>query len=274
MEVHHRDELDRVQRAMRDVPGTTAIIYEQACATNKRRLRKRGKFPDPDKRMFINKDVCEGCGDCSDQSNCLSVHPVQTDFGLKRRIDQSSCNKDYSCVKGFCPSFVTVLGGKLARRQVSIHGDDVFAALPAPRVATLEQGFSVMISGIGGEGVVTIGAVLAMAAHVEGKQASNFVMTGMAQKGGAVHSHLRIASDTSSVMAARIGNAEADLLLGCDLVASAAVDSFRTVDPASTYVLGNSRIAPTASFTKDPNASFDSSPLDRSDPRTRGRRAL
>ncbi len=261
VEVHHRDEMDRVQRAMREIPGTTAIIYEQACATNKRRLRKRGRYADPPKRMFINKDVCEGCGDCSDQSNCLSVHPLETELGLKRRIDQSTCNKDYSCVKGFCPSFVTVLGGELTRKASIEPGDGVFAALPAPRVAALEQGFSAMISGIGGEGVVTIGAVLAMAAHVEGKRASNFVMTGMAQKGGAVHSHLRIASDTSSVMAARIGNAEADLLLGCDLVASAAVDSFRTVDPARTYVLGNSRIAPTASFTKDPNASFDSSPL-------------
>lgn len=261
--VHHRSELERVQREMRETPGTTAIIYDQDCATNKRRLRKRGRYPDPEKRLFINKDVCEGCGDCSDQSSCLSVHPLQTEFGMKRRIDQSSCNKDYSCVKGFCPSFVTVLGGGLATKRGAEIGEEAFSGLPEPTVAEGHGAYSVMISGIGGEGVVTVGAVLAMAAHVEGKQASNFVMTGMAQKGGAVHSHLRVASDPRATMTARIGKGEADLLLGCDVVASVAPDCFRTVDPARTTVLGNSRIAPTAAFTKDAYASFDSDPLVR-----------
>jgi len=259
--VYHRDELERVQRQMRETPGTTAIIYDQACATNKRRLRKRGQYPDPAKRLFINKEVCEGCGDCSDQSNCLSVHPLETDFGMKRRIDQSTCNKDFSCVKGFCPSFVTVLGGQPARKSGVEFGDEAFAGLPEPKVAGLDGGCSVLISGIGGEGVVTVGAVLAMAAHLEGKHASNFVMTGMAQKGGAVHSHLRVAGGASASMPAKIGKGEADLLLGCDVVASVAPDGLRTVDPARTTILGNSRITPTSSFTRDAYASFDSDPL-------------
>ena len=259
--VHHRDELDCVQRDLRETLGTTAIIYDQACAANKRRLRKRGQYPDPAKRMFINKAVCEGCGDCSDQSNCLSVHPLETAFGMKRRIDQSTCNKDYSCVKGFCPSFVTVLGGQLARKAGVEIGDEVFSGLPDPKIADINGAYSVMISGIGGEGVVTIGAVLAMAAHVEGKQASSFVMTGMAQKGGAVHSHLRIAEDRQGITVAKIGRGEADLLLGCDIVSSVAADLVQIVDPARTTILANTRITPTASFTKDTNARFDSDPL-------------
>ena len=259
--VYHRSELDRIQREMRETPGTSAIIYDQACATHKRRLRKRGKYPDPAKRYFINKDVCEGCGDCSDQSNCLSVHPLETEFGMKRRIDQSSCNKDYSCVKGMCPSFVTVLGGQLARKSGVEIPDDVFAGLPEPVVAQLDGPCSVMISGIGGEGVVTVGAVLAMAAHVEGKQSSNFVITGMAQKGGSVHSHLRVADDPRATTAVKIGKAEADLLIACDLVSAAAPRCMQVVDPARTVFLGNSRIAPTAAFARDAYARFDSDAL-------------
>ncbi len=255
--LHHRDELDAVQRELRAIPGVTAIIYEQTCAAEKRRRRKRGEFPDPPKRVFINDAVCEGCGDCSVQSNCVSVQPKETEFGRKREIDQSSCNKDYSCVNGFCPSFVTVHGGQLRRPRAAALAPDLFASLAAPPLPAIDRSWNVLIAGVGGTGVVTVGSVLAMAAHLEGKRASVIDMTGLAQKNGAVWSHLRIGEAGTALPGARIGLAEADLLLGCDLVTAAEKDSVLTLDATRTRAVVNTHLQPTAAFQLDPDLSLD-----------------
>ena len=197
MSVHHRDELDAVQRQLRETEGSTIIIYDQTCAAEKRRRRKRGKYPDPAKRVFINELVCEGCGDCGVQSNCVSVVPVETEFGRKRTIDQSSCNKDYSCVKGFCPSFVTVEGGQLRKPDKASRASLARAARPA--LAGVREPYGILVTGIGGTGVITIGAILGMAAHLEGKGATVLDMAGLAQKNGAVLSHVRIAATPGGV---------------------------------------------------------------------------
>ena len=255
--VHHRRELDAVQRELRAEPGVTALIYEQTCAAEKRRRRKRGEYPDPPRRTFINEAVCEGCGDCSVQSNCVSLQPLETEFGRKRRIDQSSCNKDYSCVNGFCPSFVTVHGGQLRRPQAAALDGGLFAALPAAPRAAAGDGWNVLIAGVGGTGVVTVGSVLAMAAHLEGQRASVIDMTGLAQKNGAVWSHLRIGGAAGAVPGARIGLAEADLLLGCDLVTAAEKDSVLTLDPDRSRAVVNTHLQPTAAFQLDPDLRLD-----------------
>jgi indolepyruvate ferredoxin oxidoreductase len=256
--VHHRDELQALQLELRATPGVTAIVYEQTCAAEKRRRRKRGEFPDPPRRAFINEAVCEGCGDCSVQSNCVSVLPQETEFGRKRAIDQSNCNKDFSCVKGYCPSFVTVHGGQLRRPQAASIDPGVLAGLPAPPVpAPGARGWNVLIAGIGGTGVVTVGSVLAMAAHIEDKQATVVDMTGLAQKNGAVWSHLRITLPGDELVGARVGLAEADLLLGCDLVTAAERDSVFTLDRTRTRAVINAWLQPTAQFQLDPNLSLD-----------------
>ena len=254
---HHRRELDALQKELRAVPGVTALIYEQTCAAEKRRRRKRGEFPDPPKRAFIHAAVCEGCGDCSVQSNCVSVQPKETEFGRKREIDQSSCNKDYSCVNGLCPSFVTVHGGQLRRPKAATLGADLFAALPAVPAPAIRDSWNVLIAGVGGTGVVTVGSVLAMAAHLEAKQASVIDMTGLAQKNGAVWSHLRIGAGSDGVPGARVGLGEADLLLGCDLVTAAEKDSVLTLDPARSRVVVNSYVQPTAAFQLNPDLRID-----------------
>src|SRR5256886_2681668 len=197
--VHHRNDLDAVQRELRETLGCTILLYDQTCAAEKRRRRKRGKFPDPAKRVFINELVCEGCGDCSVKSNCLSVVPLETEFGRKRAIDQSSCNKDYSCVKGFCPSFVTVEGGQLRKKKPVVQ--EVLAALPMPQLPALDKPYGILVTGVGGTGVVTIGALLGMAAHIEGKGAAALDMTGLAQKGGSVYSHIRLAQRPEDIHA-------------------------------------------------------------------------
>jgi indolepyruvate ferredoxin oxidoreductase len=226
--VHHRDELDALQRELREVQGVTVIVYEQTCAAEKRRRRKRGKFPDPAKRMFINSAVCEGCGDCSVQSNCVSVWPKETELGRKRQIDQSNCNKDYSCVKGFCPSFITVLDAEPRKPKVSALAGEAQTDLPEPVLAALADGaFNIMVSGIGGTGVVTIGALLGMAAHLEGLACSVFDMTGLSQKNGAVYSHVRIAAVASDLAAQKLGTGEADLALAFDAVAALAKEPGR-----------------------------------------------
>src|SRR3546814_343658 len=223
--VHHRDTYDRVQRELRDVPGVTVIVYEQTCAAEKRRRRKRGKFPDPAKRMFINAAVCEGCGDCSVQSNCVSVWPKETELGRKRQIDQSNCNKDYSCAKGFFPSFVTVLDAEPRKPKKAALASEADIILPAPAMVPLQDGaYNIMVSGIGGTGVVTIGALLGMAAHLEGKSTSIFDMTGLSQKNGAVFSHVRIAAFNDDLGAQKLGVGEADLALAFDAVAGLAKD--------------------------------------------------
>lgn len=244
----HRDELDSVQRELREVKGTSAIVYEQVCANEKRRRRKRGQFPDPDTRLYINQAVCEGCGDCSVQSNCLSVEPVETEFGRKRRINQSSCNKDYSCIKGFCPSFVTVVGGKPARRTLDMSAlDKHIEALPEPSVAPSHAGHDMLVTGVGGTGVLTVGAVLAMAAQIEGKSAKLLDMTGMAQKGGAVVSHLRIAEGMDAIPSARLGVEQADAIIACDLIVASAPDVLTAAGPKTRFI-ANEDVLPTGEF--------------------------
>ena len=258
VDVFHRDALDRVQRELREIEGCTVLIYEQTCAAEKRRRRKRGLMPDPAKRLFIYDPVCEGCGDCSAQSNCVSIQPLETPFGLKRRIDQFSCNKDYSCNHGFCPSFVTVLGGRPRKGGSMLAGDRVIVDLPVPPLADSgDRSYNVMIAGIGGTGVVTIGAVLGMAAHLERRSCSVFDMTGLAQKNGAVCSHLKVAADDARISTSAISAGRADLILGYDLIAATGDESFRTADRERTRLVGDSRITPLPTFQVDQDALVD-----------------
>ncbi|CAO3404140.1 indolepyruvate ferredoxin oxidoreductase family protein [Azospirillum palustre] len=265
--VHHREDLDAVQREMRDIPGVTAIVYEQTCAAEKRRRRKRGTMADPARRMVINDLVCEGCGDCGKKSNCLSVQPKQTEFGVKRQIDQSSCNKDYSCADGFCPSFVSVVGGSLRKPNpdsVAARFADDLAALPLPHCSTTADPAEILIVGVGGTGVVTIGAVLAMAAHLEGKASSVLDFMGFAQKGGAVYSYLRVAGDAGRLNQARIDPKQAQLVLACDTVVAASPDALKTVRLGRTRVVANAHVAPTGAFTRDGSKLPDAGSLLRS----------
>jgi indolepyruvate ferredoxin oxidoreductase len=246
--IHHRDELDHLQRELRDIKGVTVLINDQTCAAEKRRRRKRGQFPDPDKRFFINELVCEACGDCSVQSNCVSLQVKKTEFGNKRYVDQSTCNKDYSCVEGFCPSFVTVYGGKLRKAEAAELGNDLFAGLPTPALPAFDHSYAILVNGIGGTGVVTIGAVLGMAAHLEDKSISIYDMTGFAQKGGAVQSHLRIGNSQEDITTIAIGPGDADLILGCDLVVTAGESSMRAIEPGRTRAVVNSDPVATAAL--------------------------
>jgi indolepyruvate ferredoxin oxidoreductase len=252
--IRHRDELDAVQRMLREQPGVSALIYDQTCASEKRRRRKRGAYPDPAKRAVINEMVCEGCGDCSVKSNCLSVEPLETEFGRKRTINQSTCNKDYSCVNGFCPSFVTVEGGQLKKGKSGARaaGDD-FPALPEATPASLAESCGVLVTGIGGTGVITIGQILGMAAHLEGKGVSVLDMSGLAQKYGAVMSHVKIASSADQVHVARLGTGDARLVIGCDLVVTASGDALDKMDAGKTRALVNGTTSPTAAFVKNPD---------------------
>ncbi len=255
--IEHRRELDKIQRRLREVPGVTAIIYDQTCAAEKRRRRKRGLYPDPPKRAFINKSVCEGCGDCSVKSNCVSVIPVETDFGRKRMIDQSSCNKDFSCVEGFCPSFVTVHGGKPRRKKPA--GPKEVAAwpvLPQPKLPSLNHPYNILVTGVGGTGVVTIGALLGMAAHIEGRGCSILDQTGLAQKGGAVMSHIRLAPSPEHLHAVRIAAGGADLMLGCDLVVAASMEARGKLDESKSWALVNSYEQITGDFARNPDLSI------------------
>ncbi len=263
--VRHRDELDRVQRELREVPGLTVLIYDQTCAAEKRRRRKRGAFPDPAKRIFINDAVCEGCGDCSEKSNCVAVKPLETEFGRKRTIDQSSCNKDYSCIKGFCPSFVTVHGGELRRletqhRQLRSIAEHI-AALPPPAPKPLGEPHNILIAGIGGTGVITIGALLGMAAHIEGKGCSVLDFTGLAQKNGAVLSHVRIAPEAEDLHAVRVAAGGADLVLGCDMVVAASPTALARIEHGVTRCVVNSDYQPTAAFVTNPDIDFETAAL-------------
>jgi indolepyruvate ferredoxin oxidoreductase len=255
VEFIHRDELDAVQKRMRDVPGVSVLIYDQTCATEKRRRRKRGKMEDPNKRIFINSLVCEGCGDCGEKSFCVSVLPKETEYGRKREIDQSSCNKDYSCVKGFCPSFVTVHGGSLKKRKPGASVD--FSTLPQPAIATdLAEPWNILVTGIGGTGVVTIGALIGMAAHLEGKGATVLDQTGLAQKGGAVTCHLRIARNPGEIHAVRIAAGEADLVLGCDMVVVNDYWALSKIRAGRAHVVLNTYEAMPGTFTMKPDLVF------------------
>jgi len=259
VDVEHRDTLDRVQKRLREMAGVTALVYDQTCAAEARRLRKRGAFPDPDRRIVINEAVCEGCGDCSVQSNCISIEPVETEFGRKRRIDQSSCNKDYSCVKGYCPSFVSLEGATLRK----LGGDAVdaggrFDALPLPEIADCERPVNVLVMGIGGGGVVTAGAIVAMAAHLEGKGVSELDVTGLAQKNGPVSSHVRIARDPASIHATRIPAGAADLVIGSDIVVTTGLDGLSRMGKGRTCAVVNTHVAPTSDFASNPDLDLSS----------------
>lgn len=253
--VHHRDELDQVQIELRDVEGTTVLIYDQTCATEKRRRRKRGTYPDPALRAYINTDVCEGCGDCSTASNCLSVEPVETPRGTKRHINQSSCNKDFSCVKGYCPSFVTLEGAQPRKPRPATHpaapGQGAGAppapqATPEPALPALDGAYGILVTGIGGTGVVTIGNLLGMASHLEGKGVCVLDMAGLAQKGGAVTSHIQIAATPDGILSTRVPTARASLLLGCDAIVSTAPDVLERMRHGHTQAVVNAAPAPTA----------------------------
>ncbi|MBA5637265.1 indolepyruvate ferredoxin oxidoreductase family protein [Duganella sp. LX20W] len=254
--VRHRSELMEVQRELRDKPGVSAMIYDQTCASEKRRRRKRNEYPDPAKRAVINEAVCEGCGDCSVQSNCLSVEPLETDLGRKRQINQSSCNKDFSCVTGFCPSFVTVEGGALKKPKKAAAGDAAMPALPSPALPSTAQPYGILITGIGGTGVVTVGQILAMAAHVEGKGAIVLDMSGLAQKGGPVMSHVRLADNQADLHSTRVGTGSADLVIGCDLIVTASRDALSRMGEGRTYAAINSTGSSTAAFVKNPDWQF------------------
>jgi len=259
--IHHRDGLDAVQRQLRDTPGCTVLLYDQTCAAEKRRRRKRGKFPDPAKRVVINELVCEGCGDCGIKSNCVSVGPVETEFGRKRTIDQSSCNKDYSCVKGFCPSFVTVEGGTLRKPKKAAAGE--FPELADPvRPATTEP-YGILVTGIGGTGVVTIGALIGMAAHLEGKGCSVLDMTGLAQKNGAVVSHVRIADTPEQLHATRIAAGDAKLVLACDILTGVGYDALAKMQKGVTKALVNTALVMPAGFTRNPDLAFPRGSMER-----------
>lgn len=252
---HHRRELDSVQRELREFKGVSVIIYDQTCATEKRRRRKRGTMLDLDKRAIINPAVCEGCGDCGAKSGCLSILPKETAEGRKREIDQSACNKDFSCVEGFCPSFVTVHGGKLRKPQLPKQAQ-AFAELPEPTLPSLDQPFNILLPGVGGTGVTTVGAMLGYAANLEGKGCSVLDQAGLAQKFGPVVSHIRIAARQEDLFAVRIAAGEANLLLGCDLLVSSGPDAIAKLNSAKSYAVVNSQQTPTAEFTRNPDAEF------------------
>ncbi|HEX7249800.1 MAG TPA: indolepyruvate ferredoxin oxidoreductase family protein [Burkholderiales bacterium] len=261
--VRHRDDLDAVQKELREIPGVSALIYDQTCASEKRRRRKRNAFPDPAKRVVINEMVCEGCGDCSAKSNCLSVEPLETEFGRKRTINQSSCNKDYSCVNGFCPSFVTVEGGRLKKGKAGAASTEEVFELEEPRAASLERPYGILVTGIGGTGVITIGQIVGVAAHLEGKGVSVLDMSGLAQKYGAVMSHVQVAAAPEGLHAARLDTGGADLVIGCDLVVTASTDAVAKMAPERSRALVNATVTPTADFVRNPNWQLPGTDLQR-----------
>ncbi|MCO5122482.1 MAG: indolepyruvate ferredoxin oxidoreductase family protein [Rhizobacter sp.] len=257
--VRHRDDLDAVQKMLREVEGCTVIIYDQTCATEKRRRRKRGTLATPAKTVIINELVCEGCGDCSVQSNCLSVEPLETEFGRKRTINQNTCNKDFSCVKGFCPSFVTVEGGqrKSAKKADSARPDPfALPPLPAPALPSAEKAFGIVVGGVGGTGVITIGQLLGMAAHIEGKGIVTQDAGGLAQKGGSTWSHVQIADHRDAIHTTKVGTAEADLVIACDPLVAANKATMAVMREGRTYVALNTHGTPTAAFVSNPNWQF------------------
>ena len=257
LSVDHRDRFTAIQKALRELDGTSVIIYEQTCATEKRRRRKRGMLEDPDKRVFINAGVCEGCGDCGVQSNCLAVAPKETALGRKRVIDQNACNKDYSCLKGFCPSFVTVKGATL-HKALAVSTEQNFPELPTPQCCDdeLSEPYNILLTGVGGMGVLTIGSIIGMAAHIEGKGVAVLTQTGLAQKFGAVSSHVRIAKKQADIHGVRVPAGKGQLMLGADMVVSSAQASLNCLDSSAAVAIVNNHGSPTADFTQDPDAPF------------------
>ena len=262
--VRHRSELEATQRELQHVTGVSALIYDQTCAAEKRRRRKVGTFPDPDRRVFINQEVCEGCGDCNTKSNCLSVQPLETDLGRKRHIDQSNCNKDFSCVEGFCPSFVTVQGARLKKGEQALKADkltELFSSLPIPAIAPCDRPYNILLTGIGGTGVLTVGAILGMAAHIDAKACSVMDVTGMAQKGGSVLSNIRIATPDAGLYTTRLWADSTDLLLGCDLIVTAGPQALQTLRAGTGHIVVNSDVVPTAQFQTNNNIDFNQAAL-------------
>jgi indolepyruvate ferredoxin oxidoreductase len=255
VELRLRADMDALQREFREIPGVTSIIYDQTCAAEKRRRRKRGKMEDPPRRVFINEHVCEGCGDCGTASNCLAVIPVETEFGRKRAIDQSACNKDFSCLDGFCPSFVTIEGGR-PRRGKALEEALPPAAPPEPPLADTAQPFGILITGVGGAGVVTLGALIGTAAHIDGKGVTVLDMTGLAQKGGAVFSHVRICDDADAIHAVRIATGEADAVIGGDAIVTCSPEALVKMQPGRSRAVVNCAETPTAEFTRNPDWQF------------------
>jgi indolepyruvate ferredoxin oxidoreductase len=261
MTIHHRSEFADVQEELSGVKGLSVLLYDQTCAAEKRRRRKRGLYPDPDKRVVINSLVCEGCGDCGVKSNCVSVQPLETEFGRKRTIEQSSCNKDFSCIEGFCPSFVTVHGARLKKgRAVTL---DALSSLPEPAIAPLQRTMGILITGVGGTGVVTIGAVLGMAAHLDGYGVGIIDMAGLAQKGGAVTTHMKIAPRPEDIHAIRIAPEEADTVLACDIVVAGSKKALTSVRPGESQVFVNLHETYPGDFTRDADFSLPTRRLRR-----------
>jgi indolepyruvate ferredoxin oxidoreductase len=254
--LHPKSDFDRLQHEMRSVEGTSVIVFDQTCASEKRRRRKRGLLPKSDTRVFINPDVCEGCGDCSSKSNCLSVIPKKTELGLKRQIDQNACNNDFSCLDGFCPSFVTVTGAKLKSAKAEKQHAELEIVLADPNPPKLDRPWNVLVTGIGGTGVLTVGSVLAMAAHIEGKGCATQNQTGLAQKFGSVVSHVKIANRQDEIHAVRIADGDADLLLGCDLVVSAGSEALARLHPERSHAIVNSYETATADFIHNEEYQF------------------
>jgi indolepyruvate ferredoxin oxidoreductase len=259
--IYHRRDLQAVQIDLAKLDGVTAVIYDQTCAAEKRRRRKRGEYPNPDKRIFINPAVCEGCGDCGKKSNCVAIIPLETELGRKRAIDQSACNKDFSCTEGFCPSFVTVNGAKVRKSSGAPVSSGaatdgitaMLASLPEPKQPDISGPYSMIVTGVGGTGVVTISAVLGQAAHIEGKGFGAIDMTGLAQKGGAVACHMRVAKDAASIHAIRVGVGNADLIMGGDLVVTASTKILETVRTDHTAMVVSTHEMTTGAFTRNPN---------------------
>ena len=258
-EIHHRRELEKLQLEMRKIEGVTVIIYDQTCAAEKRRRRKRGLYPDPARRVFINDAVCEGCGDCNTVSNCVAIRPLETPLGRKRIVDQSSCNKDFSCLDGFCPSFVTVEGGALRISEPPVvDRANPAADLPDPTPAKINGSYNILLTGIGGTGVITVGATLGMAAHIEGKGCAVLDQTGLAQKNGAVMSHVSISSDPDTVLATRIGTGMSDLVIGFDMVVAAGQAAVNTMSTTRTRAVINDHLVPLAAFAEQPDMPLES----------------
>ncbi len=260
--IEPRSRLLAVEEELRGYPGVSALIYDQTCAAEKRRRRKRGTYPDPALRAFINERVCENCGDCSRKSNCLAVVPTETEFGTRRQVDQYACNKDFSCIEGFCPSFVTIEGGRLRRRK-GLEGEEVerrLRDLPVPDLPPIGEVYDVLVTGVGGTGVLTVGAILGMAAHLEGRTVSVLDFTGLAQKGGAVLSHLRIAERAEVLHQGRIEPGEAEALIACDLVVATSPEALASLR-REARVVANVHTLPTADFIRDPDFRIDTERL-------------
>ena len=255
VQILHRDYISKIMKECKETEGTTVIIYDQTCAAEKRRRRKRGLYPDPAKRVFINDNVCEGCGDCSVQSNCVAVQPVETEYGRKRKINQSMCNKDFSCLKGFCPSFVTIHGGEVKKTKAGDAGS-IFDSIPDPKLMKLDHAYNIMVTGIGGTGVLTVGALLGMAAHLESKWCRNLDMTGLAQKGGEVLSHVRISDKPDDLRTGHIMTGSADLLIACDIVSAVGMTSYETLSADRTKAVVNTNNTPVADFVTNNEIDF------------------